>query len=825
MSRTIDLNGPWALRWCDGDRGPKTVQTLENEEDQRRAFTATVPGTVHLDLLRAGIIQEPHDGLNVLACRWVEERIWYYRRTFEAPPLRKEQKAFLVFEGLDLAAEVFLNGKSVGKHANAFYPCRLDVTATLVKGRNTLIVQIESGLFHAADRSIEGFNVNFSGQLTKRNWLRKPQYSSGWDHAPRLLNVGIHGAVRLEIVEAFRFDQASVLAELSDDLVTGTVTARLHLHGVGEKPTAATLRVEVVEARVRAETRVEIGRGASNVEARVAVPRPRLWWPVGHGAQPRYTVKVTLIPERGERVEVVRKVGFRRVRVNQEPHPQGGRYFTIEVNGRPIFCKGGNFEPGNLIPFRMDRAYHRGLVDRALEMNSNFIRVWGGGVYASEDFYDECDRRGVLVWQEFIFACGKYPANEQAFLEDLKKEAQYQVRRLAHRPSLVVWCGNNEMEQANWEWGYEGGVSYPDYGWFHSVLPRIVRDHDGTRYYQPSSPFSPDRLSPTRHDMGDQHPWELGFVDIDFRKYRKMICRFPDEGGIMGPPALPAVLRSLPPDQRKVGSLAWETHDNGISFWSPYAYDTMFKDWFGLDLARLSLEEYVYWGGVFQGEGLAEYARNFQRRMFSSSAAVFWALNDCWPVVRGWCVLDDELRRAPSFHPVRRALAPLNVVVVAEDDADAVVVYGINETRKAVTASLRFGVFALTGGYPVDRRAEVTLPPNAATPIARFPRRRWTNPRSSAAFATLTLDGDVVARDRLILPKFREMRWPRARVRVTVRDGKATFASDVFAWRVCLDLDGERKLADNFFDLFPGEPHTIAWPFRTAPGVLFVGNR
>jgi len=238
----------------------------------------------------------------------------------------------------------------------------------------------------------------------------------------------------------------------------------------------------------------------------------------------------------------------------------------------------------------------------------------------------------------------------------------------------------------------------------------------------------------------------------------------------------------------------------------------------------LSIEEYVYWGGVLQGEGLCEYIRNFRRRMFDSSVAVFWALNDCWPMVRGWAIVDGDLRRTPPFHPVRRAFAPVTVVVVAEDDAKDVVVYGVNETREAVTASLRFGVFTLAGRYPVDRAADVTLPPNASTPIARFPRRLWAKPNTSAAFATLTVDGQEVARDRLLLPLFKEIRWPRAKVRVTCRNGKATFTSAVFAWRVCLDLDGERKMADNFFDLFPGQPHTIDWPLRTPPKVLFVGN-
>lgn len=826
MARTIDLNGQWALRWYDGERGPRDCKMLETDEDRRRAIPATVPGSVHLDLIAAGWIKEPCDGLNVLDCRWVEECYWYYRRTFDAPALKPGQKAFLVFEGLDLGASILLNNKEVGSHANAFHPCRIDVTASLVKGANALVVRLDSGIFHAMDRSADGYGVNPSSRLTKRPWLRKPQFSSNWDWSPRLMNVGIHGDVRLEIVEAFRFDQVSVLTEVSEDYSAGTVTARMHLEGLEEKPVKATLRVEVVEAGVASSAEVEIRKGVCRVEAKVTVPKPRLWWPIGHGAQKRYTVKVSLAPARGAKVEAVRKVGFRRVRVNQDPHPETGRYFTIEVNGRPIFCKGGNFVPADIIPARIDRERYRVLVDRAIESNSNFMRVWGGGLYEHDDFYEECDRRGMLVWQEFIFACAKYPTTEEKFLADVKREAEYQIRRLAHRPSLVVWCGNNEMEQGNYHWGYDRGVAHPDYALFHMVLPRLLKENDGTRYYQPSSPMSPDWESPIRDDIGDQHPWSVGFTCNDFRKYRAMICRFPNEGGILGPNSLPTVLRCLPPDQRRVGSHAWEVHDNSVSYWGTgYHQDKMLEQWLGKDINRMSIEEYVYWGGLFQGEGLAEYIRNFHRRMFSSASAIFWMYNDCWPTVRSWTTVDYYLRRTPAFHPVRRAFAPVNVVVVAGDGAKEVVVYGVNETREPVSAMLRFGVFTLGGKYPVEHYKPVVLPPDASTAVASFPRRLWKNPEESAAFAVLTAsDGGVIARDRLILPLFKEMRWPRANVKIVCRGGKATFTSSTFAWRVCIDLDGEKELADNFFDVFPGQPYTIAWPFRTPPEILYVGN-
>jgi beta-mannosidase len=342
---------------------------------------------VHETLLEHGIIADPNVGTNILNCRWVEETMWYYRRTFRAPRLAKGERAWLVFECLDLAASVHLNGKEAGKHANAFYPCRLEVTDKLVAGGNTLVVAVESGIFHAAQRVGVGYGVNPAHELTKRPWLRKTQSEHGWDWSPRLLNVGIPGHVRLEITKTARWDSCVVLSEVADDLVTGKVTARVFVEGLEAKPFKTTLTLKVAGKNVA--QRVTIKPGMNKLEISLPVTKPKLWWPVGHGTQLRYTVQVELAGIGS----ATKKVGFRHVRVNQSPHPEGGQYFIIEINRKPIFCKGGNLVPADLIVSRIDRQRYATLVDRALESNFNMLRVWGGGLYESEDFYDLCDAR------------------------------------------------------------------------------------------------------------------------------------------------------------------------------------------------------------------------------------------------------------------------------------------------------------------------------------------------------------------------------------------------------------------------------------------------
>jgi beta-mannosidase len=369
-------------------------------------------------------------------------------------------------------------------------------------------------------------------------------------------------------------------------------------------------------------------------------------------------------------------------------------------------------------------------------------------------------------------------------------------------------------------------VALPDYALFHGVLPRLLKAEDGTRYYQPSSPISPDHEDPNAPLVGDQHPWSIGFADTDFRGYRNMTCRFPNEGGILGATSLPTTRACLPPGHERPHSFAWEVHDNSIALWNgqPYA-DRMLEQWLGKRVSDLSVEEFVYWAGLVQGEGLSEYVRNFRRRMFDCASAVFWMYNDCWPATRSWTVVDYYLRRTPSFHPVRRAMAPLAVAVVREDDR--VRVFGVNDGPEW-RGTLRYGLFALAGARPLDATLPVTVPANASTLLAEFDGRRWDRlgPRTHAAFAILSdAAGREVARDRLVLPFFKAMRWPKARVSVTVRDGRATFRSRTFAWRVCLDLDGERALPDNFFDVYPGIPTVLDWPAKLGvPTVLRVGN-
>lgn len=824
----LDLNGVWKVRWSNGKFG----HAESDHVDIAGFIDAIVPGEVHLDLMRSGIIADPNTGLGSLACRWVEESFWSYRREFDAPEDALASRAWLCFGGLDLVATIKLNGETIGSHENSFTPYRIDVTGKLRASRNILIVHIEGGLFSVSDKPGEGFNNDLDQKLHKRHWLRKPQCQFGWDWSPRLINVGITGDVMLEWSKPpARIDSLVPLASLDETLTRGSVRSRLFVEGLTDQPVSGRMSVEIAELGIASSVDVTIEPGLKPIEMTIDVPNPELWWPVGQGNARLYDINVSLAVDGQAIGACTARIGFRHIRINQDKHPSGGRLFIIEVNGRPVFAKGANFVPADLIYPNLDRQRYDTLTDLALEANFNMLRVWGGGLYESNDLYELCDEKGILVWQEFIYACGRYPMQDASFFNNAKEEAVYQVRRLASHPSLIVWCGNNEMEWGSWDWGYDrAGQIMPDYAFFHLTLPRILAQEDPSRYYQPSSPFSPDGQSPNADSIGDQHPWTVGVSGFDWHVYRSMTCRFPNEGGVLGATSLPTTLACLPEGQRKIGSFAWCHHDNTFaeSGLPGFNWDGV-NHFVGKDVNAMAIEEFVYWAGLLQGEALREYIDNFRRRKFDSASAIFWMYNDCWPTTRSWSIVDYYLRRMPSFCPVKRAFAPVSVVVAEE--GDDIVVYGVNDSQVPIAASLRYGLMRLDGAYPLDKVTGVNLPANSSTTLGRFATREWLaldpDRTASIAFASLNepgIDNSLIARNRLFARTFREMTWRRPKIEVSIQAGRAVFESDTFAWGVCLDLDGETSLADNFFDIYPHVPYTIDWTSIEAPLILRIGN-
>lgn len=827
MLSRLDLNGSWKARGFDGQHGSPETYVLP-EADERVFIDALVPGDIHLDLERASLVGDRNIGLNAQNQRWVEEQIWVYRRTFVAPHDALDKRAWLVFDALDLVADIYLNGEKIGSHANVFLPCRLDVSGKLKQGVNTLAVRIESGLYWVSDKPGEWYNTALDHPLHKRSWLRKPQCQFSWDWAPRLVNVGIPRGVRLEWTDSARIDALTVFPTLAPDLKSATIEIRAFVENVTPEPLAAIVRVRVPEADRIVERAVDLPAGMSRQDVSVDVPNPKLWWPRPHGDQPLYTVECEIVIDGKLADSASRRTGIRSVRINQDAHPVEGRYFIIEINGRPVFAKGGNWVPPDTIYSSIDRERYRRLVELAVGANCNCLRIWGGGLYADPMLLEACDEAGVMVWHDFIFACSKYPGDDADFLNSVRKEVEHQVKLLSPHPSLVVWCGNNELEWAAWGWGYDQIHPHPDYALYHFEIPRIVRREDPSRPYWPSSPYSLDGAPPNDHTTGDQHPWNVSLQEegTNIWWYRTDVSRFPNEGGVLGATAMATLRQFMSPDQMRLFSPEWEFHDNACNYWSAggVCYK-MVEDWLGIAPDQLPFEDYVFFSGLMQAEGLREYINNYRRRMYSSASAIFWMYNDTWPASHGWTIVDYYLRRKLAYHPVRRAFAPVTVIPAVE--GDKILIFGVNETPDPWRGEARFGLFKLSGGLPVDLTASVMLPANTSTVVGELTLRDLDalGVENGGAFALLLKDGLTVSQNRLFMARFKDLNWSDSEIRVERRGDRAVYSCDTFAWAVCIDPDCESDVPDDLFDLLPGIEYTMDWPSdRPLPTVRRTGT-
>ena len=830
MRGSVSLNGTWGLAWAEGMPVMGSGYFTGEKCEMRHLVPAELPAPIHQVLMDCGLLEDVNYGLNSLRARWVEEQFWTCRRTFTVPAEATEAPAWLVFARLEMMAAVWLNGEEIGKHANAHRPARFEVTGKLRASENVIAVLLSSGMHEVCDQPVRDYMPDEISLLTRRPWLRKPQYQCGWDWNPRLMNLGILGDVALEWCSVPRMDQVTVFAVPSEDLSTAAFHARVTVQNTGEEPVEGTLRLRVVEAGQEITVPVTLPAGESRPEAVVEMAEPRLWWPVGQGEAFLYTVEVAL-DAGGDTQTAVRKTGVRRVEMDQSPHPVTGRYCTLKINNRPIFCKGGNWAPADLLYSRVEPERYRRLVEMAVAENFNMMRVWGGGTFEAP-LLEVCDELGLLVWHDLLFACAKYPGDDPEFAAEVRREVTWGVRELAHHPSLVVWCGNNEIEWGDWAWGYDDQRrTHPHYAMFHHDIPQIVLREDLSTLHWISSPFSPDYLHPNDPTAGDQHPWgvSMNAGGADWWDYRGYVDRFPNEGGVLGASPRATLLQFLPEAERCLFSPTWCHHDNPIASMDREpgslgrGYNTLGL-WAGRDAREMSLEDYAFLSGLLQGEGLSEYVANYRRRMFSSASAIFWSYNDSWPVTNGWTTVDYYLRKKLSYHPVRRAFQPVTVVVAEEEGM--VRVFGVNDSPQDWSGEVRYGLFALAGGLPKDESRQVALPANASTVLAEFARSEWDalGTTRSGAFAALLREGKLVAQHRLFVERFKDLELVQPEITVSVEAGVATFRSEAFAWGVCLDLDGELPLADNCFDLLPGLPYQMAWPDGEPPVVVRVGN-
>ncbi len=708
MLRT-DLRTGWTVRAVGGDPAGRVPEI----------YPAEVPGCVHTDLMAAGVIPDPYLDGNEAALTWMYEIDWRYatRLNADALDLRTPglgERIDLVFDGIDTVGTVRLQKTELGRTYNMHRSYRFDISSHVVGGQLELEVDLHSATAYAeAERQRLGDRPG--PYPAPFNFIRKMACSFGWDWGPDLRTAGLWKPVRLERWSISRIAHVVPLVTL-DDRGTGRVELRVELERL-DSEAPLTLTADILGQRV--ESAVDHGSAAATLV--IDVPEAPVWWPVGYGEQPLAELTLVLSTGDHELDRWQRRLGFRRVELDTSADDIGTA-FTISVNRRPVFVKGVNWIPDDHFLTRITAERVARRLDQAVASNVNLIRVWGGGIFESEDFYQACDERGLLIWQDFLLACAAYP-EESPLWEEIEAEARENVVRLMPHPSLVLYNGGNEnlWGHADWHWqerldGRTWGAKYA-----YDLFSAIVAELDPTRPYSDNSPYSPrvdgQDVHPNDPDHGTHHQWEV-WNRIDYTAYRSEIPRFCSEFGFQAPPAWRTLsdwvhavdgspLGSTSDPKNDANFLLHQKADDGNGKLdrglAPHiGVPANFADW--------------HWATQLNQARAVTCAIDHYRRWWPRTAgAIVWQLNDCWPVT-SWAAIDFEERPKPLWYALQHAFAPRNLVFASEDGILSVVL--INDTDQPWRGELRLSREQLDAEILATITVQVNVKPRTATPIA-----------------------------------------------------------------------------------------------------------
>jgi beta-mannosidase len=670
---------------------------------------ARVPGGVHTDLMALDLIPDPFVADNEKRVMWVAESDWIYRRTFTADAaLMTEQHVFLVCDGLDTLAEATLNGVPLGETDNMFRQYTWDVKPLLHEGENELMILFRSPVQYITAKQAERPLHGVSQAIEGGPYLRKAPCQFGWDWGPQLPPIGVWKDIRLEGRSNARMADVHLRQQHNDGAVT--VTATVTLEQWDAVPLKMLLRITGPDGVAR-HAQVVIASQTQTVGVRI--DNPQLWWPNGYGEQPLYAVDVFLLAEGVACDAVHYQLGLRTLELRREPDTWG-ESFTFVVNGVPIFAKGSNWIPADSFPTRMTDAFLERLIRDAALSHQNMLRVWGGGFYEEERFYDLCDKYGILVWQDCIYSCSVYPMWDEAFIENTRVETVENVRRLRHRASLALWCGNNEMEAGWVQWGWnrsEFADLRADYDrFFHHLLPEWISAEDPDRTYWPSSPSTGIPFQPPHgQERGDAHYWDVWHGGKPFSAYRGQYPRFMSEFGFQALPTLATIQTYADEADWNMTSYIMEHHQrnasgNGKMIGHMTDHYRMPKDFPSL----------VYLSQLLQAEGIRFGVEHWRRNMERVSGTLYWQLNDCWPVA-SWASIDYFGRWKTLHYAAKRFYAP--VLLSVEDIGTLMEIHVTSDLQTAWEGVVRWSLQTLGGEELASGNEPVTAAPLASTHV------------------------------------------------------------------------------------------------------------
>lgn len=785
---------------------------------------AKVPGTVHQDLLNHNRIPNPFYGMNEEAVQWVENEDWMYRTSFVVDEQQLgRDAAVLEMDGLDTYADVFLNGALILRSDNMFVGHKVQVKPVLRKGVNRLLVRFRSPVKEVLPQlQTNGFDYSASNDHSPWRtsvYTRKAPYSYGWDWGIRLATCGIWRPVRLVFSDVARIEDYYVC----QDAVTqakADVDNRLEINNVTSSTVSALLKVDYHYSdsdTKEIKKQIELRPGANTVSLPVSIERPHLWMPNGWGEPSLYKFTASLSVDGVEIAKQERNVGLRTVRVVMDDDEHGKSFYFV-VNGKPMFAKGANFIPDDALLPNVTQERYKRIFEDVKAANMNMLRVWGGGIYEDDEFYDEADRNGILIWQDFIFACSSYP-HDPLFVGRVKSEAEYNIKRLRGHASLAMWCGNNEIYEAMRYWGWQRKYSAEAFAemergydvLFRELLPKMVERLDNGRFYMHSSPYEANWGRPNSWKTGDSHNWGTWHGRKPFESFDTDVPRFMSEYGFQAFPEMKTIRTFAEEKDFELESPVMNAHQKAD------IGNALIKQTMGLYYkVPEKFEDLVYVGLVLQGQGMRHGIEAHRRNRPYCMGSLFWQLNDSWPVV-SWSGIDYYGNWKALMYQSKWAFAPILINAIKEGD-DLCVYLVSDELQDHDGVRLDVELMDFDGKAHGKWTQSGML---AANSSVLFMKKRADELQGKLSAATSLLhftlkdkNGVTLADDVFYFAYPKDQKLPEANIETSVRRrGDAiemTLKTDKLARDIFVEVPVQGvRFTDNFFDLLPGQRKKI----------------
>lgn len=793
MSTTTISNG-WTLSLSGGAR-PDGLPPV---------IPATVPGCVHTDLLAGGVIPDPYLDRNELQVQWIGEADARYRTTFDFVD-EGHERVDLVAEGLDTVATVTLNGAVVGRTKNQHRTYRFDVRSAL-GADNELVVDFDAPL-RAARESEQRLGAKpLVGDALPYNALRKMAANFGWDWGPTLTTAGIWRPMHLHQWSTARL--RSVVPNVTvDEQGHGHVALVVALERTAAHEVVVNVELHAPDGTTSSATATTTDGRA---ELSLTLDEPELWWPRGHGEQPLYRLVVRATSGGIELDTWSHDIGFRTVEVRIEPDAYGTS-FEFHVNGQFVWVKGANWIPGDCFPGRMTSHDYEQAVQGAVDGGMNLLRAWGGGIYESDDFYDACNRQGILVWQDFQFACACYSEAPEMW-QEVEAEAREHVARLAGNPSLALWSGGNENIEGYYNWGFKERMAEGE-GWggryYHELFPAIIDEIDPGRAYIPSSPWSPnDESHPTLPDHGPVHSWKVWF-SVDYLEYRSAIPRFVAEFGFQAPANHSTLMPAIHDEQPAPDSPGMLNHQKAID-----GNLKLERGWTGHLPTPTGFDDWYFTTQLDQARAIGCAVSHYRSYSPRNGGYIVWQLNDCWPAV-SWAVIDSNGRHKPLWYALRKLNAPR--VLLLQPREEGVALIASNDSAEPWRDTVEVRRTNLVGETLATEQVTIDVPPRAgATTILGAALQGVVDATQELLVASCPSASDD-GRAWWWFAEDLDVPFPEPSLRTEVRRSHGGFDLTVTAESLVKDLvlnvdrlDPDATVSEQLVTLLPGESYTFS---------------